>query len=92
MQNIMKTFRNDIKSVGKHQVNEIKDYSKGIEGLPKSDVIKMYLDNGASIVIRPSGTEPKLKIYISIKGNNKEDNDHSYQYLIKELEKVLYED
>ena len=92
MQNIMKTFRNDIKSVGNRQVNEIKDYSKGIEGLPKSDVIKMYLDNGASIVIRPSGTEPKLKIYISIKGNNKEDNDHSYQYLIKELEKVLYED
>lgn len=41
------------------------DYSKGIDGLPKSNVIKVITNNGWEI-IRPSGTEPKLKIYKEI--------------------------
>ncbi len=92
MQNIMKTFRESVNHIGEFSIREVKDYSKGIDGLPKSNVLKMFLENGISIVVRPSGTEPKLKIYISIKGNSKEESDKSYQYLIKELEKVLYED
>lgn len=42
------------------------DYSKGVDGLPKSNVIKIETENGWKI-IRPSGTEPKLKIYEEIR-------------------------
>ena len=48
------------------------DYAPGIDGLPKSDVLKFLLEDGCSLVVRPSGTEPKLKIYISVSADNRE--------------------
>ena len=48
------------------------DYAPGLDGLPKSDVMKFYLSGGASAVARPSGTEPKLKVYISVSAPNRE--------------------
>ena len=42
-----------------------------IEGLPKSDVLKFFLDENSSITIRPSGTEPKIKIYVETIGETK---------------------
>ena len=50
-----------------NKVVEKLDYSKGVNGLPKSDVVTFLLDNGSKIIVRPSGTEPKLKVYYSIK-------------------------
>lgn len=49
------------------------DYSKGIDNLPKSDVLKFVFEDGSWIAIRPSGTEPKIKIYYSIRGNDKDE-------------------
>ena len=40
------------------------DYQEGIDGLPKSDVLKLWTKNGSEIVLRPSGTEPKIKVYV----------------------------
>ena len=39
------------------------DYLEGLHGLPKSNVVKLWLENGSTVVIRPSGTEPKIKVY-----------------------------
>jgi len=47
------------------------DYEKA-PGFPKANVIEMILGNDASLIIRPSGTEPKLKIYVSARGDAKE--------------------
>ena len=47
-------------------------YVQGLDGLPKSDVLKFLLEDNCSLVVRPSGTEPKLKIYISVSAENKE--------------------
>ena len=66
MLNIMDYVRYQLQKIEQFKVILKKDYLKGIEGLPKSDVIKIYLNNNSSIIFRPSGTEPKLKIYFSI--------------------------
>ena len=49
--------------------------SKNTINLPKSNVFKFLLEDGSSFVIRPSGTEPKMKIYTAVKGNSLEDAD-----------------
>lgn len=66
MQEIMDRIRReDIKEINGVKVVNFIDYLKGVDGLPKSDVLKYYFEDKASVVIRPSGTEPKLKTYIS---------------------------
>lgn len=66
MQEIMAAFRRGISSFGGRKVEKLLDYSQGLEGLPKSDVLKFLLEGGCSLVVRPSGTEPKLKLYLSV--------------------------
>ena len=66
MQNIMASLRNAMPEIGGVKVVKVNDYLKGIDGLPKSDVIPFYLEGNGSVVVRPSGTEPKMKVYVSI--------------------------
>ena len=53
-------------------VSETLDYSKGIGDLPKENVLKYIFDDGSWAAVRPSGTEPKLKMYFSVKGADKD--------------------
>ena len=62
MKNIMDDYRKATEVEGKKVVTK-KDYSLGIDGLPKSNVLKFTFEDGGTMVVRPSGTEPKLKIY-----------------------------
>ena len=72
IQEIMCDFRNNPpKELAGFKVDTIKDYSKGIDNLPKSNVLKFFFDKGW-LAIRPSGTEPKIKFYISVFGDNME--------------------
>lgn len=88
MQQIMTKFRK-IKSFGNYTINWVNDYEKGINNLPKSNVLQMYLSEDISLVIRPSGTEPKLKIYISIQSGSIEENNRKYKSLIEKINEVL---
>ena len=72
MQEIMQKFRSGLESIGGNKAQTCLDYSKGLNGLPKSDVLKFLLEKNCSVVIRPSGTEPKLKAYISVSAENRE--------------------
>lgn len=65
MAGIMQEFRLGLAEIADRRVEKTEDYISGLYGLPGSDVIKFYTDFG-SVVIRPSGTEPKLKAYISV--------------------------
>ena len=59
-----------------YKLSEEEDLINGKElkiNLPKSNVLKYILENGSSFVVRPSGTEPKMKIYLAVKGTRLED-------------------
>lgn len=66
MQEIMEFMRKGVDTFGGKRVIDCIDYSKSLDGLPKSDVLKFLLEDHCSIVVRPSGTEPKIKVYISV--------------------------
>ena len=57
--------------------------------MPKSDVLKFLLEDNCSIVVRPSGTEPKLKTYISVSAENKEAAEKIEADIQKAAEKFL---
>ncbi len=67
--------------------SEVLDYSLGINGLPRSDVLKFIFSNGSWLAIRPSGTEPKIKIYYSVKETSKD----QAQARLEELRKIVSE-
>ena len=89
MQSIMKNFRDGIEAIGNLKVKEVLDYNEGIDGLPKSDVLKYLLVDNSSVVVRPSGTEPKIKIYTSIASEDREKALIEEDKILKDLEKLF---
>lgn len=78
----MSFFRNESVKEQINDIDHIGDYLEGYiyyldkkepTGLPKSDVVKFFLKDNSTITIRPSGTEPKLKIYIFANGQQRVD-------------------
>ena len=53
-------------------IKEVFDFSKGIGDLPKENVLKYVFNDGSWMAIRPSGTEPKIKLYYSIQDADRE--------------------
>ena len=73
MAGIMNELRtNPPKDFAGKKVVKVMDYTKPEEtGLPAANVLIYSLDDGSTVVVRPSGTEPKVKVYIMAKGENK---------------------
>lgn len=86
MQGIMAAFRQGISTFGGKAVEKVLDYSAGLDGLPKADVLKFYLDGGTTLVVRPSGTEPKLKLYLSVTAKDETEAEQTEQAVVNDAE------
>ncbi len=59
--------------VGEVAVTRIDDLAAGAEDLPPGDVLRLWLEDGSRLIVRPSGTEPKLKMYLDVRGASDEE-------------------
>ena len=87
---IISYFRNtNIESMNNKKVVEVKDYAKGIDGLPKSNVLKYFLEDESWVAVRPSGTEPKLKFYIAVKGTDEAECDTKVAGIKADIDEIV---
>ena len=92
MQALMASFRTDVTvgtALGGKEVQKVLDYSAGLDGLPKADVLKYLLEGNCSVVVRPSGTEPKLKTYISVCASTREEAQTLETAISRQLDGLL---
>jgi phosphoglucomutase len=81
------------------KVVAMRDYSKAqkinadgsVEDIdsPKTNAVYYELEGGSFICIRPSGTEPKIKVYYSLKGENESVAKESFEKIKAEFEKII---
>ena len=99
---MMSDLRNKetVEQIGKYKVLTFKDIDQDIEkdmitgevkktGLPKSNVLYYALENNNWCCVRPSGTEPKIKLYMGIKSNSMEDAENELEELKQAMVKVV---
>lgn len=87
---IITYFReNDIKEFNNTKVVDLKDYQKGIDDLPKSNVLKYFLEDASWIAVRPSGTEPKLKFYVAVKGQDEAECAGKIANIESDINKII---
>lgn len=73
MADLMESLRtNAPKEIAGFKVMDVKDYKAGIGNLPKSNVLEFNMEDDINVLVRPSGTEPKIKMYYLVKGSSEE--------------------
>ena len=90
MKEIMKDFQTaGIAGFGGRKVETLLDYNTGIDGLPKENVLKFLLEGHGSVVVRPSGTEPKLKTYVTVSAPDKAAAETIEKKIVEDLKKRI---
>lgn len=97
----MENMRNNLpEKIGKYKVLEFKDISLDIDkdivtgeikstGLPKSNVLYYKLENDCWCCVRPSGTEPKIKLYMGVKTDSLESSEIELENLKEAMKKIV---
>lgn len=67
---------------------EMRDYLRGRDGLPPSDVIKFFLRDGSWVAVRPSGTEPEVKVYYGVRGRSEREAQASLEVLRRAIRRI----
>ena len=70
-------------------IETVQDFSEGIGDLPKENVLKYLFRNGSWLAVRPSGTEPKLKVYYSVRGESHEAAAEQLSALREQMKAVV---
>lgn len=83
---VMEEFRQSPpQTVAGVNVVEVKDYLPGIDGLPPENVLKFFLEDGSWFCLRPSGTEPKIKVYFAVRGTSLANAKERLEKLVREV-------
>lgn len=86
IQGIMSDWRtNPPAEINGRKVVQVLDYSLGLDGLPKENVLKYVLDDHSWFCLRPSGTEPKIKVYFAVCGSSVEDSRDLLEGLVQSV-------
>lgn len=89
IQKIMEFFREaKVLSIGNNKVENTLDYLD-FDGNLRSNIIELRLENDAKLIIRPSGTEPKIKFYVLVEANSKAEKDRSIQEFCEFVESCM---
>ena len=70
-------------------LKEVIDYSAGVGDLPKEDVLRFIWNDGSWMAVRPSGTEPKIKVYYSIKEQSKEKAQERFEKIRDKIHSMI---
>jgi phosphoglucomutase len=93
MSEIMQSFHQGLSEIAGMKVLLTEDYSVGLNGLPAADVLKYFYEGdgvNGSVVIRPSGTGPKLKTYVSVTAETRESAEAVEKQIIADLRTRIY--
>ena len=100
MDHLMNTLHNDpFIEINGLKVVKVDDIEKGLRltkvkqeplALPKSNVVKLYLEDGSIVTVRPSGTEPKVKFYVGTVLKEKPKDNSFPEALYKGIKEVLH--
>ena len=87
---MMNNLRNsELAKIGKYRVIQAKDMQKDNTGLPKSNVLYYELEEDSWCCVRPSGTEPKIKLYFGVKSNNFENAEKDLEELKQAMTQIV---
>ena len=78
-------------TIGGLRVENVVDYKNGARGLPPSNVLLYDLADGAWLCVRPSGTEPKLKLYFGVRGNTAQEAETLASAMMADAQKMMGE-
>jgi len=70
---------------GTRAITQVDDFLQGVGEFPREDILRYYLEDGSRVIIRPSGTEPKLKIYLDTPGDTRREAETA----LTELESAM---
>ena len=71
------------------KTEKIIDYKFDDTGLPKSNVLKYYFEDNSWLALRPSGTEPKIKMYVNAISDTRDGSENKKDELIKNMREII---
>jgi phosphomannomutase len=75
--------------MGEHAVITADDFMEGVGGFPQDNILRYYLADGSRVIVRPSGTEPKIKVYLDTAGSTRAHAEAALSSLEKAVRDLL---
>jgi phosphomannomutase len=75
--------------MGEHAVVTADDFMEGVGGFPQDNILRYYLADGSRVIVRPSGTEPKIKVYLDTAGSTRAHAEAALSSLEKAVRNLL---